>query len=89
MKAEITFSQLYWNNLLMDFFFRQQSKNTLDELMKRVDSPMQAIEFIDSYVDDNEIDADELDEIFYNDSIEDIAAMFGIELNEESDNEEE
>ena len=88
MKAEITFSQLYWNNSLMDFFFRQQSKNTLDELMKRVDSPMQAIELIDSYVDDNDIDADELDEIFYNDSIEDISEMFGIELNEESDEEE-
>lgn len=89
MKAEITFSQLYWNNSLMDFFFRQQSKNTLDELMKRVDSPMQAIELIDSYVDANDIDADELDEIFYNDSIEDISEMFGIELNEESYNEEE
>ena len=88
MKAEITFSQLYWNNSLMDFFFRQQSKNTLDELMKRVDSPMQAIELIDSYVDDNDIDADELDEIFYNDSIEEISEMFGIELNEESDEEE-
>ena len=83
MKAEITFSQLYWNNSLMDFFFRQQSKNTLDELMKRVDSPMQAIELIDSYVDDNDIDADELDEIFYNGSIEDISDLFGIELNEE------
>ena len=88
MKAEITFGQLYHNNSLMDFFFRQQSKNTLDELMKRVDSPMQAIELIDSYVDDNDIDADELDEIFYNDSIEDISEMFGIELNEESDEEE-
>ena len=87
MKAEITFSQLYWNNSLMDFFFRQQSKNTLDELMKRVDSPMKAIELIDSYVDDNDIDADELDDIFYNDSIEDISEMFGIELNEESDEE--
>lgn len=89
MKAEITFGQLYWNNSLMDFFFRQQSKNTLDELMKRVDSPMQAIELIDSYVDANDIDADELDEIFYNDSIEDIAEKFGIKLNEESDEEEE
>lgn len=35
MKAEVTFSELYWNESLMSFFFRKQSIRTLDELMEK------------------------------------------------------
>ena len=35
MKAEVTISNIYWNNSLSDFFFRDQAYETLEELVKR------------------------------------------------------
>ena len=87
MKAEITFSQVYWNLSLMNFFFRSQSENTLNELLERSADKRTAIEKIDDFAEFNDYDLDELEEDFYNDSVAELAERFGIELNEEEEEE--
>lgn len=83
MKAEITFSQLYWNCSLMDFFFRKQSIMTVEDLMGSIDDPKTALETIDAYASDNELSVDDIEEMFYGDSVEQLAETFGIELEED------
>ena len=88
MKAEITFSQLYWNHSLMNYFFRSQSENTLNELLDRAEDRQTAVSLIDEYSEFNYSDLDYLEEDFYNESVETLATMFGIELSEEEDDED-
>lgn len=79
MKAEITFSQLWYNPSILGFFFRSQSENTLEELMRRTSlSSDDVCDRIDTYADNYEIDLDTIEEMFYNDSIEELAEEFGI-----------
>ena len=90
MKAEITFEQLWTNPSVRDYFFRTQSENTLNELMARaaIDS-IDVCEIVDDYADRYGLDLDEIEEMFYSfgdNTVEDLAAEFGIELtNEEED----
>lgn len=88
MKTEITFNQLYWNQSLMDFFFRDQAENTLDELLDKAKDRQNAIESIEAYCEANDVELDDLEESFYNDSVEELAEMFCIELDEEEDEDE-
>lgn len=84
MKAEITFSQLWYNPSILGFFFRSQSEKTLEELMNRTSLSSDAVcDSIDTYADNYEVDLDTIEEMFYNDSIEELAEEFEIELNEE------
>lgn len=83
MKANVTFSQVYFNKGLLNFFFRTQAADTLDELLDRASSRRQAVELIDCYCDNQFEELDELEELLYNESVEDIAAVVGIELDEE------
>ena len=81
MKAEITFKQLFWNESLMNFFLREQSRRHLDELFNRAScSGMHLEGIISDYVEENDIDADGLDELLYDYSVEELAEEFGIEL---------
>lgn len=89
MKAEITFSQLWLNNSLMNFFFRTQSEDTLNELFERVVDTQNAVETIDAYCDANDISLDELEEMFYSESVEDLAEEFCIELSEEEEEDDD
>lgn len=34
MTAELTFSELYWNASLLNFFFRSQAREEFEEVMK-------------------------------------------------------
>ena len=72
MKAEITFTQLYWNFSLMDFFFREQSKNTVDDLMENVEDPKTAIEKIDEYASVNDCELDDIEEMFKGEDFDEI-----------------
>lgn len=85
MKAEITFNQLYWNPSLMNFFFRDQAERTMNELLNKAKDMQNAIDSIEAYCDANEMTVDDLEETFYEESVEDIAEMFCIELEEEED----
>ena len=89
MKADVTFSQLYWNPSLMNFFFRSQSEKTLNKLLDRANDRKAAVERIDEYAEENYDDLDELEELFYEDTVETIADLMGIELQEEEENDED
>ena len=82
MKAYISISTLWYNGRLMDFFFREQAKKTLEELVNAsalsTDRTL-AILDIDTY----EEDLDEIEESFYTQSVEQIAEEYGIELSDE------
>ena len=90
MKAEITFKQLFWNDSLTNFFLREHSQRHLNELFNRAScSGMRLESIISDYVEENDIDADGLDELLYDYSVEELAEEFGIELNEDKDEDED
>ena len=70
MKAEVTFSELWWNESLMSFFFREQSIRTLDELMEKVADKMAAINAIEVHAEINNYSVDDVEEMFYEYSVE-------------------
>jgi len=84
MKAEVTISNIYWNKGLKNFFFRDQAYKTLEELVER--STMSGRETIDALEDATEdMDIDDVEETFYSESVEYCADEFGIELEDEED----
>ena len=86
MKAEITFSQLWENESLMSFFFREQSIRTLDELLEKVADKMAAINVIEVHAEINNYSVDDVEEMFYEYTVEELAREFDLEL--ESDDED-
>ena len=81
MKAEVTISNIYWNKSLSNFFFREQAYKTLEELVKRSTmSGQDTLDALDEATDD--MDVDDVEEMFYSESVEYCANEFGIELEE-------
>ena len=79
MKAEVTISNIYWNNSLSNFFFRDQAYEKLEELVTR--STMSGPDTLDALDDATDgMDIEEVEEIFYTESVEHCAEEFGIEL---------
>ena len=77
MRAELSVSQLYYNHSLINFFFRTQSEQTFNELFESVEEVQSKIfEAIENYSDD----LDEIDKMFYNDSINEIAENLNLTL---------
>ena len=90
MIIDTTFYFVYNNKSLLDTFFREQSQDTMEELFNRATvGEYDVICRIDSYCESNCTDVDELDEMFYNDSVEQFAKTFELELEEEEEEEEE
>ena len=88
MKAEVTISNIYWSNSLSDFFFRDQAYNTLEELVKRsAMSGQDTLDALDEATDD--MDIDDVEETFYSESVEYCAEEFGIELEDEEDEDDD
>jgi len=86
MVANVTFSNIYCNNSLRNFFWREQSMDTLEELMSR--STMaddDILELLDERTETEDID--EVEEDFYSLSVEELADNYGIELQDEDDEE--
>ena len=84
MKAEVTISNIYWNKSLSDFFFRSQAYNTLEELVSR--SAMSGQDTLDALDDATDgMDIDDVEEMFYSESVEYCAEEFGIEFEDEED----
>ena len=83
MKAELTIKQLYYNSSMMNFFFRTQAENTFNELIEKcTESNDEIFNAIENYSDD----LDDVEEMFYNDSIEEIAEALGLTIEEEDEN---
>jgi hypothetical protein len=84
MKAEIDFKTLYNSEVLLDFFFRNQAKDTLEELMKASDNSQEEIlNAIGNQTEEWSID--DVEELFYSETvpeiIEDLQLLYeGIEF---------
>jgi len=79
-------SNIYWNKGLGSFFFREQSMKTLEELINRSTMSGDAVlSVLDEKTE--EYDIDDVEEQFYEMSVEDIAEVFGIELENEKEEE--
>lgn len=88
MKAEVTMNQIWFNKSLSDFFFREQAYNTLEELVRRSTmSGQDTLDALDEATDD--MDIDDVEETFYSESVEYCAEEFGIELEEEEDEDDD
>ena len=86
MKAKVSISQIWLNKSLSDFFFREQAYNTLEELFAKSSyGDLQVIEKLNEATED--MDLDDVEEMFYAESVEYCANEFGIELNDEEDEE--
>ena len=85
MKAEITFNQLWCNPSVRGFFFRTQSENTLNDLIERAGNATDVCKAVDDYAERTGEDLDEIEEYFYNDSVEELAERFEIELEDSED----
>ena len=89
MRIEIDFTRVYNTKSLLNYFFRSQSEETLVELINRsVDDISIVLGAIDSYAENNDFDIDDIEEMFHNDSVEEIAEQIGIEIEEEEEDEE-
>lgn len=88
MRIEIDFASVYNTKSLLNYFFRSQSEETLVELINRsVDDISIVLGAIDSYAEDNDCDIDDIEEMFHNDSVEEIAKQICIEIEEEEEEE--
>ena len=89
MKINISFRGLYLRRSLFEYCFREQSEKTLDELINRSSKGFNfALDAIERYADENNLDVYDIDKMFYNKSVEDIAKEIGIELKEEEEDED-
>ena len=88
MKAEVTISNIYWNKGLSNFFFRDQAYKTLEELVTR--STMSGQDTLDALDDATDgVDIDDVEEMFYDESVEYCAEELGIEIESEEEEEDE
>lgn len=88
MNANVTINDLCMHPSLKDFFFRDQSWNTFQELLSRaVDDENDVIDKIDSQTED--LDLDDIEEDFYEMSVEELAKEYNIELQDEDDDEDD
>lgn len=86
MKAKVSISNIWWHEGLCDFFFRGQSYKTLELLMAlSTMSDKETLRALDAATED--MDLDDVEEMFYAESVEYCANEFGIELNDEEDEE--
>ena len=85
MKAEVTFSELWQNESLMSFFFREQSIRTLEELLEKVSDKWAAINAIEVHAEINDYSVDDVEEMFYEYSVEELAEEFGLQIESEDE----
>ena len=77
MRVEVTMSEVYYNCTLLSFFFRNQAKETFKELFESVqEDSSEVLNAIENYSDN----LDEIEELFYSESIEDLCEIFGLTL---------
>ena len=88
MIANISVDLIWWNRDLADYFFRDQSMHTLEQLVSRAkDDACVVLDAIDEQVQDTDIYDVEKD--FYQLSVKELADMYGIELDDDEEESEE
>lgn len=78
MKVEITISEIYLNDTLQHFLFREKSEKTFNELCDKLDDLTDLFEVIENRFDD----FDDFEELLYNSTTEEMMEYFGQESEE-------
>jgi hypothetical protein len=77
MRVELTMSEVYNDSYLLNYFFRNQAKETFKELFESVEeSASEVFNAIENWNND----LDEIEELFYAESIEYLCEIFGLTL---------
>lgn len=84
MKSEIYIEELN-NPSVMDYFFRDKSSKTYKELLKRAKSYNDAIQKIEDYALFNMVLLEDIEEMLYDNSVEEVAQKFNIEIDDEEE----
>ena len=88
MTANVSIDLIWWNRDLADYFFRDQSMHTLEQLVRRAkDDTCVVLDVIDEHVQDTDIYDVEKD--FYQLSVEELADIYGIKLEDKEEESEE
>lgn len=66
MNAEITFSNLYWNDSLRDFFFRKQAEDTFNDVMQLFVNSPETERMVGEFFETQFSDVDEMEDYLYN-----------------------
>ena len=69
----------------MKFFFSEQSIRTLDELLEKVADKWAAINTIEDHAELNNYSVDDVEEMFYEYSVEELADEFGLQIESEEE----
>ena len=77
MKVELSFRQLWFNETILNFLFRTQAKETLEELVNRVGHSEQQIDELEDSIEDTYDDWDDFEEVCYNSSVDEILSELG------------
>lgn len=84
MKTSLTLESLWLNNSLRNFFFRKQAWDTLEDIVANSSlSDKDTLEHLDDYY--NDYDLDDVEEMFYNESVEYIANDCGLALSDDDE----
>jgi two-component sensor histidine kinase len=75
MKAEITLANSYYNKSLFNYFFREQAQEELINLLNKVEED---IETVSDIVEELYEDIDEVEEVFYNENLDEIIELFNL-----------
>lgn len=88
MKAQLYFSNLLYNESLADFFCRDEVINNVRQLINRAAgmSPDKVLELLDERTEDMDFEA--VHEMFLDDSVEELADFFGIEITASADDDD-
>lgn len=84
MNAPIFITDILDSENLSDYFFRDQALDTLNELLERAIDYNDALSILDRETEYEELD--DIEEMFYSDTVEELARYFGIKLDEDEDN---
>lgn len=83
MNAPIFITDILDSENLSDYFFRDQALDTLNELLERAIDYNDALSILDRETENEELD--DIEEMFYSDTVEELARYFGIKLKDEDE----
>ena len=87
INEEVTLSNLWWNNGLCSFLFRDQAKETLEELVSAVggDRDPNAFSDLEERIESAYADVEDFEEDCYNETVDYLLENLGYEIEDEDE----
>ena len=74
MTAELSMSQIYYNPSILNFFFRKQAVETLEEVLNAFPSVGEGLDALETTFED----VDDMEEVLYSEDLPDILEMLAV-----------